>query len=115
MLKFKSICDPFEFIKRVNNFWLIKNGMTSIDKTKNMKSVRRYISRSKMTNGILSVCLVCLLVLVKDNECLSLKRSASPDFNTDNSETSLDKMNLNYDEYPVSFYDKKLTIFFLLA
>lgn len=42
-----------------------------------------------------------MIVFINCNESVALKRSASPDFNSENSESSLDRLNVNYDEYPV--------------
>lgn len=70
---------------------------------RNMWSVRKCIgvSRFPSTNWILCAS-IWMIVLISCNESVTLKRSASPDFNADNSESSLDKLNVNYDEYPVS-------------
>lgn len=68
-----------------------------------MDSVWKYIGISKFPtmNWILCVS-IWMLILIGCNESATLKRSASPNMNLDNSESSLDKMNVNYDEYPVS-------------
>lgn len=70
---------------------------------RNMYSVRNYIGVAKFpsTNWILCVS-IWMMVFINCNESATLKRSASPDFNSDNSESSLDRLNVNYDEYPVS-------------
>lgn len=52
-------------------------------------------------NSILCAVFTILAVFVKCNECLALKRSAAPDYNLENSETGLDRIHVNYDEYPV--------------
>lgn len=70
----------------------------------NKKIVQRYNFNLNMTNGIFIICILWMSVFVEHDECLSLKRSASPESNSENIESSLDKMNLNYDEYPVSSY-----------
>lgn len=51
---------------------------------------------------ILAVLIVWFAVCVSCHEKISSKRSAAPDYNNENSENSLDKLNVNYDEYPVS-------------
>lgn len=67
-----------------------------------MYSVRKYIgvARFPSTNWIFCAG-IWLIVMISCNESVALKRSASPDFNSENSESSLDKLNLSYDEYPV--------------
>lgn len=67
-----------------------------------MYSFRKYFNVPKFqsTNWIICVC-IWMLVFINCNESASLKRSASPDFNSENSESSLDKLNVSYDEYPV--------------
>lgn len=64
-----------------------------------MDSIRKCVPKLPTTNWIL--CVSILIVFISCNECSTLKRSASPDFNSENSESSLDKLNVNYDEYPV--------------
>lgn len=70
---------------------------------RNIDSVKKYIGVPKCPriNWILCAT-IWMIVLISSNESVTLKRSASPDFNTENSESSLDKLNVNYDEYPVS-------------
>lgn len=53
-----------------------------------------------MMNGIITISIIWLIALVDHHECSVLKRSASPDSYT--SESTADKLNSNYDEYPVS-------------
>lgn len=67
-----------------------------------MESFRKCIGFLKFptTNWILCVS-IWMIVFINCNESVTLKRSASPDFNSENSESSLDKLNINYDEYPV--------------
>lgn len=48
------------------------------------------------------VLFMILMVFVKCNECLIIKRSASPELNSDSIDSNVDKLNVNYDEYPVS-------------
>lgn len=74
-----------------------------------MKSVGRRnrittnsISRKWLSqNSIICAVFTILAVFVKCNECLALKRSAAPDYNLENSDTGLDRIHVNYDEYPV--------------
>lgn len=68
-----------------------------------MDSIGTYMGVGKFssTNWILCAS-IWMIVLISCNESASLKRNASPDFNSENSESSLDKINVNYDEYPVS-------------
>lgn len=52
------------------------------------------------------LCMMCiwLLVLIGCNESATvatIKRNASPEYNLENNENSADKLNVNYDEYPV--------------
>lgn len=56
-------------------------------------------------NWILCVCM-WLSIFIGCNESATtttaaLKRSASPEYNLENNENSVDKLNVNYDEYPV--------------
>lgn len=53
------------------------------------------------TNWILCVC-IWMVVFISCSESAALKRSASPDFNSENAESGMDKINVSYDEYPVS-------------
>lgn len=71
--------------------------------TRNIDSVKKYIRVPKCPsiNWILCVS-IWMVVFISCNESVTLKRSASPDFNAENSESGLDKLNVNYDEYPVS-------------
>lgn len=72
-----------------------------------MKSTDRNMKRPKKiliefgSNWILCLCFIWLLIFVKSNECASIKRSASPQYNDDNSESSSEHR-VSYDEYPVS-------------
>lgn len=74
-----------------------------------MKSVGRRnriviksISKNWFTqNTIICAIFTILAVFVKCNDCLALKRSAAPDYNLENSDTGLDRIHVNYDEYPV--------------
>lgn len=43
-----------------------------------------------------------MVVFISFSESASLKRSASPDYNSENSESGMDRINVSYDEYPVS-------------
>lgn len=45
-----------------------------------------------------------MIVFISCSESAALKRSASPDFNSENSESGMDKINVSYDEYPVSWW-----------
>ncbi|XP_031623979.1 uncharacterized protein LOC116341195 isoform X2 [Contarinia nasturtii] len=69
---------------------------------RNMVSVRKYIGVTKFPsiNWILCVA-IWMLVFISCNESASLKRSASPDFNAENSESGMDRINVSYDEYPM--------------
>lgn len=53
-------------------------------------------------NWILCMC-IWMLIFISCNESATttLKRSASPEYNLENTESSSDKLNVNYDEYPV--------------
>lgn len=46
---------------------------------------------------------IWMLIFISCNESATttLKRSASPEYNLENTESSSDKLNVNYDEYPV--------------
>ena len=70
---------------------------------KSVKSCPIYISKFNMMNRIFIIGVFWLIVFVDYNECAALKRSASPDLNSDDSYSNLDKMNPSYDEYPVSY------------
>lgn len=73
---------------------------------KSMGRHNRIIVNSKSRNWFSQNSIICafftiLAVLVKCNECLALKRSAAADYNLENAETELDRIHVNYDEYPV--------------
>lgn len=70
---------------------------------RNMDLLRNCIGFVKFAscNWILCV-IIWMVVFVSCSESASLKRSASPDFNSENSESGMDKINVSYDEYPVS-------------
>lgn len=57
-----------------------------------------------MQNSIICAVFTILAMFVKCNECLALKRSAAPDYNLENSDTGLDRIHVNYDEYPVGYF-----------
>lgn len=68
-----------------------------------MDSLRRCIGVVKCPLIIWFLCVswIWMVVFVSCSECATLKRSASPDFNSENSESGMDKINVSYDEYPV--------------
>lgn len=70
----------------------------------NMDSLRKCAGAVKFTstNWILCV-IIWMIVFISCSESAALKRSASPDFNSENSESGMDKINVSYDEYPVSW------------
>lgn len=70
---------------------------------RNMDSLSKCIGVVKFSsiNWILCVS-IWMIVFISCSESASLKRSASPDFNSDNSESGMDRINVSYDEYPVS-------------
>lgn len=80
----------------------MKSTVQNIDSVKKLIQVPKFPS----INWMLCVC-IWMIVFISCNECVTLKRSASPDFNAENSESSLDKLNVNYDEYPVSSWQSK--------
>lgn len=49
-----------------------------------------------------------LAMFVKFNECLALKRNAAPDYNLENADSGMDKIHVNYDEYPVCKNNHKI-------
>lgn len=61
------------------------------------------VARCTTTNWILCLS-IWMFVFINCNEGASLKRTASPEFNKENAESSLDKLNMSYDEYPVRKY-----------
>lgn len=74
-----------------------------------MKSMKRrnrrlLSSTTKMLssqNSVICAISIVLIVFAKCNECLALKRSAAADYNLENTESGSDRLNVNFDEYPV--------------
>ena len=64
----------------------------------------------QMHNLVFCVLFVVMVTLVQQNQAFSIKRSTSPENNLDNAETELDKLNINYDEYPVSCSSHRLIV-----
>lgn len=62
-------------------------------------------------NAIICAVFTILAVFVRCNECLALKRSAAPDYNLENAENGVDRIHVNYDEYPVcNLYRNRINI-----
>lgn len=56
-------------------------------------------------NWILCMMCVWMVIFIGCSESAAIatsKRNASPEYNLENNENSADKLNVNYDEYPVS-------------
>lgn len=68
---------------------------------RNRAAVKSISSKWLTQNAVLCAIFTILMVCVKCNECLALKRSAAPDYNLENADTGMDKIHVNYDEYPV--------------
>lgn len=45
---------------------------------------------------------VVLVIFCESNDCFAVKKSASPERNSENVDSGMDKILVNYDEYPVS-------------
>lgn len=54
------------------------------------------------TKTVLFSFVIFILISIINGDRFLGKRSAAPDDNMDQAETSLDKINIRYDEYPVS-------------
>lgn len=82
-----------------------------------MKSDRRHCGRNKLFNihsMSIGFMLIVLTMVCEINGAAVIKRNASPDFNLESAENSADKLNVNYDEYPVrNFFINFLRLFFL--
>lgn len=48
--------------------------------------------------------LMLLMLVCEINGAVTFNRNASPDANLENAENSVDKPNVNYDEYPVRWF-----------
>ncbi|XP_055295587.1 uncharacterized protein LOC129565117 [Sitodiplosis mosellana] len=69
---------------------------------RNMDSLRKCIGVVKFASANWILCVsIWMVVFISCSESASLKRSASPDFNSENSESSMDRINVSYDEYPM--------------
>lgn len=69
------------------------------------------IHRFPTINWIL--CMMCIWMLIfigcyDSAAAATIKRNASPEYNLENNENSSDKLNVNYDEYPVRYAIKIL-------
>lgn len=54
-------------------------------------------------------CMICVWMLIfisrsESSPTATSKRNASPEYNLENNENTSDKLNVNYDEYPVSWF-----------
>lgn len=54
------------------------------------------------TKAVLFSIVIFVLISIINGDRFLRKRSAAPDDNMDQGESSLDKINIRYDEYPVS-------------
>lgn len=69
----------------------------------NMDSLRKCIGVVKFTSTNWILCVtIWMIVFISCSESATLKRSASPDYNSENAESGMDRINVSYDEYPVS-------------
>lgn len=69
-----------------------------------MKSAGRCVKMGSTPNSfnIFFAIFVISVIFCGSNDCFAIKKSASPDFNSENMDSGSDKIVVNYDEYPVS-------------
>lgn len=74
-----------------------------LERTRVRRNIQKmeYFQNIKINSFFLILTLI-LVILCKFNDCFIVKRSASPESNLQNLDSGMDKIIVNYDEYPVS-------------